>query len=126
MAKLSLSKLGTMVRTKRGKAILRDAAEVIGISPATLMRVENGRVPDVVTFGKICNWLGVNPGDFLGYTPEEGGTKGDKPAVLNLSAHFKSDRTPKKTTIDALSQMLLLAIGSQELSTEEIPSDESA
>ena len=64
MSAKSLSKLGTMVRKKRGEAKLRDTAETIGISAATLMRVENGRIPDVATFGKLCNWLGENPADF--------------------------------------------------------------
>src|SRR5438270_13799008 len=54
-----LSSLGAMVKKKRGSAKLRETAKAIGIGPATLMRVESGRVPDVSTFGKICQWLQV-------------------------------------------------------------------
>jgi transcriptional regulator with XRE-family HTH domain len=61
MPRRTLGSLGAMVREKRGTRKLRDVAAEIGIGPATLMRVEAGRIPDVGTFGKICRWLGVDP-----------------------------------------------------------------
>ena len=123
MSAKSLSKLGTMVRKKRGEAKLRDIAEEIGISAATLMRVENGRIPDVATFGKLCNWLGENPADFLGYKDESAKTKTTN-NMLSISAHFKADKTPKPETVNALAKMLLLAIKSQTNSTEDVLTDE--
>jgi transcriptional regulator with XRE-family HTH domain len=36
---------------------LRDAANQIGVSYATLSRVENKKIPDIETFAKICVWL---------------------------------------------------------------------
>lgn len=37
---------------------LRELASEIGISAATLSRIENGKfVPDLVTFKKILDWL---------------------------------------------------------------------
>lgn len=36
---------------------LREFGEQIGISAATLSRIERGNVPDVETFFKICKWL---------------------------------------------------------------------
>jgi transcriptional regulator with XRE-family HTH domain len=125
MPKLSLSNLGAMVRKKRGEAKLRDTAKVIGISPATLMRVENGRIPDVATFGKICLWLKVNPGDFFGYKQEGAGSQTSSPP-LSISAHFKADRTPKQETVNALANMLLIAIQSQQGSTEGGLTDEDS
>jgi transcriptional regulator with XRE-family HTH domain len=125
MSAKSLSKLGTMVRKKRGEAKLRDTAEVIGISAATLMRVENGRIPDVATFGKLCNWLGENPADFLGYKDESAKAKSEN-SVLSISAHFKADETPKPETVNALAKMILLAIKSQTSSTEDLLSDENS
>ena len=55
MAQARLGSLGNDVRKHRENKTLRDAARTIGISPATLMRVEAGRVPDVETYGKLCN-----------------------------------------------------------------------
>jgi DNA-binding Xre family transcriptional regulator len=123
MSTKSLSSLGTMVRKKRGEAKLRDIAEIVGISAATLMRVENGRIPDVATFGKLCTWLEVNPGDFLGYK-EENLKNAAASNTLSISAHFKADKTPKPETVNALAKMILLAIKSQTSSTEETLTDE--
>ena len=39
-------------------------ARNIGISKSTLSRVENGNMPDLLTFFKILNWLG---NDFKNY-----------------------------------------------------------
>lgn len=36
------------------------ACAEIGISKATLSRIENGKTPEIDTFLKICDWLGVN------------------------------------------------------------------
>src|SRR6266581_3880065 len=67
MSRQPLESLGVMVREKRGKKKLRETAREIGIGPATLMRVENGRIPDIETFGKLCHWLRLDPGSFLGF-----------------------------------------------------------
>jgi DNA-binding Xre family transcriptional regulator len=109
MPRLTLAALGKLVRDKRGARRLRDAAPEIGISPATLMRIENGRMPDVETFGKVCHWLGTDPGDFLGFDPSA------KPSVnssmaeapVRISAHFRADKLPLPETASALAQMLL-------------------
>lgn len=37
---------------------LRDAAKILGISAATLSRVERAEKPDIDTFVKICQWAG--------------------------------------------------------------------
>jgi len=52
--------------TGRCETELAAAVKEIGIGPATLMRVESGRIPDVETFGKICKWLKKDPAEFLG------------------------------------------------------------
>lgn len=127
MPTLSLSSLGTMVRKKRGNAKLRDTAQIIGISPATLMRVESGRIPDIETFGRICHWLEVEPGSFLGFKTETKTQREQKPATppLLVSAHLKADQTPKSETVHSLARMILLAAQSQ-YSTEVLKDDEVA
>jgi transcriptional regulator with XRE-family HTH domain len=64
--KLNSELLASAIKTKRGKMGLRDTAiQIGGISPATLSRVELGNLPDVETFIKICNWLGVSTETFI-------------------------------------------------------------
>jgi len=94
------------VREHRGLRKLRETAAEIGISPATLLRVESGRIPDVLTFGKLCNWLQLDPKSFLGFK-EHDLTRAE--TGVAMSAHFKADRNPQEATIRALAQMLLLA-----------------
>lgn len=41
------------------------ACEQIGISKATLSRVENGNMPDLLTFFKIVKWLGTDIKEYI-------------------------------------------------------------
>lgn len=123
-----LSSLGALVRKKRGERKLRETARDIGIGPATLMRVENGRIPDIETFGKLCKWLGVDPGTFLGFAPEQS-TRSSQAALpdtpVSLSAHFRADKTPEPDTVSALAKMILLVVRSQH-GSEILEEDEHA
>lgn len=112
MSTISLSNLGTMVRNKRGDAKLRETAQDIEISAATLMRVESGRIPDVETFGKLCTWLNVDPAQFLGFKKDTAQKSGNE-NVLTIGAHFRADKTPKPATVNALAKMILIAMKSQ-------------
>jgi DNA-binding Xre family transcriptional regulator len=110
MPKLTLAHLGKLVRDRRGAHRLRDTAKAIGISAPTLMRIENGRLPDIETFGKVCHWLEIQPGDLLGFEPlstgNTGGQTGTTPPV-QISAHFRVDKLPVPETANALARMLL-------------------
>ena len=57
----TLESLGSLISEKRGKVGVRATAAEIGISPATLSRIENGHLPDLANFRKICQWLGDRP-----------------------------------------------------------------
>lgn len=57
---------GLTVRGARTSLSLRVAAKQIGISPATMLRVESGRACDIETFLRLCSWMGVNPGNYGG------------------------------------------------------------
>jgi transcriptional regulator with XRE-family HTH domain len=107
MARLSLTNLGAIVKKRRGAKKLREAAAEIEISAPTLLRVESGRLPDLDTFGKICRWLDVDPGDFLG-RPSQQATA--DPAETTISAHFKAEKVPEPETLNALARMLLLIV----------------
>ena len=57
--------LASLVRNHRGTRTLREAADDImrlvgSISPATLLRIEQGKLPDLPVFLHLCNWLDVS------------------------------------------------------------------
>ena len=102
MSPPSITSLGPLVSKKRGSLGIRAAAAKIGISPATLSRVENGQLPDLENFGKICRWLKVDPAEILGIS-----TADDSPPVA--SVHFRKRQTLKLETAQALAEMILAA-----------------
>ena len=121
MTAKKLSSLGAMVRQKRGDAKLRETAKEIGIGPATLMRVETGHTPDVTTFGKICQWLQVDPGSFLGFKRD---TEISNTTPVQVAAHLKAPQTMEPKTVSAMARMILLAVKSQQ-GSQEINHDEN-
>ena len=50
MRKITIEQLGAELKQERGKRGLREVAAEIGISTATLSRIEAGRQPDLETF----------------------------------------------------------------------------
>jgi transcriptional regulator with XRE-family HTH domain len=103
-SRMNLKALGNLLQQRRGSMGIRAAAGEIGISAATLSRIEHGRVPDVETLGKVCKWLGVDPADYLGI-PAKPGKKGE----TSLQVVFKKDRTISQTTSRALGRLILAA-----------------
>ncbi len=55
-----------LAKKRRGRG-LRETAKEIGISSATLSRVERGKEPSLSIFSKICKWLETDPGPLLGF-----------------------------------------------------------
>lgn len=55
-------KLGTVIRKYRvtNELTLREVGKEIGIGPATLMRIEQGRDLDGATLAKVLAWLMSN------------------------------------------------------------------
>ncbi|HEX7846697.1 MAG TPA: helix-turn-helix transcriptional regulator [Chitinophagaceae bacterium] len=78
---LNTELLASMIKSKRGKTGLRDTATEIGnVSSATLSRVEQGNLPDVETFIRLCKWLDVSTETFV---------KGEKTEAVELSSKDK-------------------------------------
>ena len=44
---------------------LREASKASGVPVATLARIEQGRLPDLVTFRRLVDWLGLPPEQFF-------------------------------------------------------------
>ena len=107
MAKLSLTSIGPLIREKRGSRGIREVAAEIGISYATLSRIENGKVPDLKTFSKICTWLELDPNEILGCGNRTKPIQSkEKSTVL---AHFRADKNLDSGTLQALTEIVLRA-----------------
>lgn len=111
MAKITLQRIGPLLRERRGKVGLRETALQIGISPATLSRIEGGKLPDLETFSKICRWLQIDPAEVLGVERATDPTVGEKTGgqAAVRTAHLRADRTPSPQLARALAEMILVA-----------------
>lgn len=116
MQRKPLESLGAIVREQRADRKLRETAHEIGIGAATLMRVEAGRIPDLETFGKLCSWLEMDPTQFMGIGRDDLAERKARPhndKMVQLSAHFRADKTPEVETVRALAQMVFLTLKTQ-------------
>ena len=106
MAKFTLGEMGALVRERRGARGVRVTAAEIGVSAATLSRVENGRQPDLQTFEKLCRWLGISPSDVLA-----GSDVRERASVPGrvATAHLKAERHIRPELAQALGEMILRA-----------------
>jgi transcriptional regulator with XRE-family HTH domain len=100
---LDTIKLSEMLKSKRGAKGLRAiATEIGGLSAPTLSRIEQGNLPDIDTFLKICKWLEVSP-DF--FTIHDSTLSTHNQVV----AHLRADRILSSETAEALIRMINLA-----------------
>ncbi|WEK04055.1 MAG: helix-turn-helix transcriptional regulator [Candidatus Devosia phytovorans] len=102
MPDIRLETLGAKVKQTRGAKGIRAAAEEIGVSTATLSRIENGHLPDLETFRRVCGWLGADPSTVLGFEPSAKAT----PVTM---VHFKKKKTQSQDTLRALGEMIAAA-----------------
>lgn len=107
MAKPSLRSIGPLVREKRGAKGIREAAQEIGISSATLSRVENGKLPDLDTFSKVCRWLKIDASEILGC--EAPAAKESIQGQGMVFAHLRAEKTQSPEVAQALAEMILAA-----------------
>src|SRR4051794_34845723 len=101
---IPIGEFGRLTAAKRGSRGVRAVAAEIGISPATLSRVENGHMPDLATFANICKWLNRDPREFLGIESDPAETPAQKAVV-----HFKKKPTVTLETANALGELILAA-----------------
>jgi transcriptional regulator with XRE-family HTH domain len=104
MQSLNTNLLSEMIKSKRGKRGLREISQEIGgISVSTLSRVENGNLPDIETYIRICKWLDVSTDYFAGEDVDV--SKKQQVVVANLRA----DKTLPPELAEALIKMINLA-----------------
>lgn len=97
---VSIDDLGRLITKRRAGKGIRAAANEVGISSATLSRIENGHMPDLETFAKLCQWLGNDPSEFLGFQAKPMG-------VASTVVHFRKKKTVTKETAHALGELIL-------------------
>lgn len=103
---LDTVKLSKMLNDKRGKKGLRVTAEEIGgVSASTLSRIEQGKIPDVDTFIRICKWLGVSTDEFIA------GHKNfdERSTQEKISYHLRADKALNKKTMVMLQEVIKMA-----------------
>ncbi|MGA2605961.1 MAG: helix-turn-helix transcriptional regulator [Halobacteriota archaeon] len=103
---MTLLRLGAMLRDRRGGRGIRQVAQEIGISPATLTRVEGGRLPDIATFQKMCSWLKVNPAEILDIPTDNNPTSTE---ALVAAVHLRADQTLPEGAASDLAQLIVVA-----------------
>lgn len=98
-----MEELSLKLRQKRGNRGIREVANEIGISHATLSRIESGKQPDLETFTKICKWLEIDPNSILGFRKKQPIGQ-DSPVPV---AHFRTQKTMSVTTASHLVELIL-------------------
>jgi transcriptional regulator with XRE-family HTH domain len=116
---VTLIELGELVRARRKEEQLTQSqvAERIGVSAATLSRLERYALgspdPDVTTLSKVTRWLGVSLADLIVTEPGEEVqervriNRGNTPALVD--AHLRADRRLDPKTAAALSELFRAA-----------------
>ncbi|WP_051878614.1 helix-turn-helix domain-containing protein [Chryseobacterium sp. FH1] len=101
--------LAGMLKTKRGTQGLRAIAEEIGsVSFATLSRIEQGRIPDVDTFIRICKWLEVSTETFILSSSTKAVSSKDR-----IVAHLRAEKELSKEHVNMILNMIDLAYNSK-------------
>lgn len=106
MAKaLNTEYLAALIKTRRGNRGLREIAQEIGdISPSTLSRIENGKVPDMDTFLRICDWLQVSSEEFIKETDD---SKDNEISTMDhIEGFLRADRELTPEMADALAKLM--------------------
>lgn len=103
MNEIRIDRLAARIVERRAEKGVREAAREVGVSPATLSRIENGKVPDLETFGKVCKWLGEDPAQYLGLRSATASE------LQTARVHFKKGVAIKKDSAKALGEMILKA-----------------
>ena len=103
---MSILKLGKLVMERRGSEGVREFAKKLGVSPATLSRVENGKLPDLETFSKICDKLDLDPAEIL-QVGKKSTAHSNPPTAVHV--HFRADPHQDAEAAQDLAKLILAA-----------------
>ena len=100
---LDLNLFIAQLKTKRESVNLRQAAKQIGdISAATLSRIENGKMPDIENFLRICDWLEVSPHSFI----QSSESKNTANTIEIVEALLKNDKYLDDDTAESIAHIV--------------------
>jgi DNA-binding Xre family transcriptional regulator len=105
---VNILKLSKLLIEKRGERGVREFAREIGISAATLSRIERGKLPDIETFGKLCSMLKLDPADILEIEDIETQPSGASRTAV-AAVHFKADAHYSFQAAQDLAALILAA-----------------
>jgi transcriptional regulator with XRE-family HTH domain len=106
---MTLLRLGALLRERRGGRGIREVASEIGVSPATLTRIEGGRLPDLGTFSKICKWLKINPAELLDIPVDLASETSSEPMVSTAAVHLRAQQALPAVAASDLAQLIVAA-----------------
>lgn len=102
--------LAKLTRSKRGSRGLREVANEIGdVSPSTLSRVENGKMPDMETFLLLCDWLEVPPAVIIKNKEDRQASVSDLDPPEALAIQLRADKNLDPATANALAALVKAA-----------------
>jgi DNA-binding Xre family transcriptional regulator len=105
---LNILKLSKLLIEKRGERGVREFAREIGVSAATLSRIERGKLPDIETFGKLCSMLKLDPAEILEIENIESHQAATSPTAA-AAVHFKADAHYTPQAAQDLAALILAA-----------------
>lgn len=106
---VDMNHLASLVRAKRGRRGLRDVAREIGdVSPSTLSRVENGKLPDMETFLLICDWLSIPPATVI-KTPDDRSTMPVSGDAESIVVQLRASKDLDPEVASAIATMVIAA-----------------
>lgn len=101
---IDMEEFAAHLKARRAERPLKEVADEIGdISASTLSRIENGKLPDLNTYMKICRWLGESSDRFA-----VGDKKKKEPTSAEdiVYAHLRADKKLDPKTANALITMI--------------------
>ena len=106
---MSILKLGKLLAERRGDMGVREFAKKLGISPATLSRIENGKLPDLETFSKICDKLQLDPAEILQVGKKVASESKSPSAPITAHVHFRANPHQSPKAAEDLAQLIIAA-----------------
>lgn len=106
---MSVLKLGRLLRERRGEEGIREFAKKLGISAATLSRIENGKVPDLETFSKICDKLDLDPAQVLQVGKKAARRSQESETTVTANVHLRADAQQDPGVAEDLAKLILAA-----------------
>jgi transcriptional regulator with XRE-family HTH domain len=64
--KFNSKEFATDVKNKRGELSLRELSKELDISTSTLSRIENGEMPELLTYATLCLWMNESMSKYFG------------------------------------------------------------